>query len=91
MTPATYLPLPPHEPPANDPTLTVDTFIAEVPMDARRSILGPMGVGCVVMRFVSVCFRLVTAAESDRPVDHHERAVLDKLRDTTLLPASRSQ
>jgi hypothetical protein len=39
MTPATYLPLPPHKPPANDPTLTLDTFIAEVPMDAHRSIL----------------------------------------------------
>ena len=39
MAAATYLPIPPHKPPANDVTLTVDTFIAEVPMDAHRAIL----------------------------------------------------
>ena len=36
---AAYPPLPPHDQPKTDPTLTVDTFIAEVPIDAHRSIL----------------------------------------------------
>src|SRR5215213_11291188 len=37
--PATYLPKPSHEKEKIDPTLTLDTFIAEVPVDPRRSIL----------------------------------------------------
>jgi hypothetical protein len=37
--PATYPPIPPAKPPPSDPTLTVDTFIAEVSIDSHRSIL----------------------------------------------------
>ena len=36
---ATYLPMPPEIPHKKDATLTVDTFMAEVPIDAHRSIL----------------------------------------------------
>lgn len=37
--PAAYLPIPSNKQPAIDPTLTVPTFIGQVPMDAHRSIL----------------------------------------------------
>jgi hypothetical protein len=36
---ATYPPIPPAKPQVRDATLTVDTFIAEVPIDTHRSIL----------------------------------------------------
>ena len=39
MSDAAYLPKPSPDQPKIDPTLTVDTFIAEVPIDPHRSIL----------------------------------------------------